>query len=145
MENREYLQELFEYSDGNLYWRKNKKRAGDFGTATLYHRIGIKGKKYSNHRLIWVYHKGAIPEDLVIDHINRDPKDNRIENLRLVTRQENNFNMSNVKGYSVTPNGFESMIKVGGKTIHLGTYKTIKEAKQAYMVAKKVAHIIKDR
>lgn len=44
------------------------------------------------HRMIWEMLKGPIPEGLVIDHINQDKTDNRIENLRCVTYGENNAN-----------------------------------------------------
>lgn len=36
------------------------------------------------HRLVWILHHGAIPEGYEVDHINRDRKDNRIENLQLL-------------------------------------------------------------
>lgn len=46
------------------------------------------------HRLIWIYHNGAIPSGLLIDHIDKDKLNNRIENLRLVTPAENQRNRS---------------------------------------------------
>lgn len=42
------------------------------------------------HHVVWVWHKGYWPAEL--DHINGDKSDNRIENLREVTRSENNLN-----------------------------------------------------
>jgi hypothetical protein len=80
-----------------------------------------------------------------IDHINRDRSDNRIKNLRSVTNQENQFNRKSVKGYcwDKTNNKWMSKIKKNGKTINLGRFNTEEEAKEAYLEAKKVYHIIK--
>lgn len=48
----------------------------------------IKHVLYPNHRIIWAMHYGVWPTKF-LDHINGDPTDNRIENLREVTNQEN--------------------------------------------------------
>lgn len=151
--NKEDLQSLFYYEDGCLYWKKaiggtskKDKKAGALNNKELgYYSISIYGKRYGLHRVIYAYHYGDIPPDMVIDHINNKPSDNRIENLRVVTRQENNFNMKNVRGFSETKYGYKAVIKFCGKEIYLGTYKTEKEAKQAYMIAKKVVHTIEER
>ena len=45
------------------------------------------------HRIIWEMLKGPIPDGMVIDHINQDKSNNRIENLRCVTYGENNGNV----------------------------------------------------
>jgi len=83
-------------------------------------RIGvwIQGKQYLLHRLIWIWHYGDIPDKLEVDHYNRDKTDNRIENLRLVTRSVNQHNTG--KGVRFRPkntlNPFEAHIKLDGKT-----------------------------
>ena len=53
--------------------------------------ILTNGKKesFGRHRVIWYYFNGNIPKGYDIDHINGDKTDNRIENLRCVTRKEN--------------------------------------------------------
>ena len=93
------LQEIFEYKDGDLI-RKNKV-AGCLHKSG-YRQIKVNNVIYPAHRLIWVFHNGSIDENMQIDHINGIKDDNRIENLRLVTAQQNSWNRSrlNSKGYT---------------------------------------------
>lgn len=53
--------------------------------------IGFRGVLFAAHRLAWAVHYGEWPTG-VIDHINRDPYDNRLCNLRLCSQQQNTFN-----------------------------------------------------
>ena len=53
--------------------------------------VSIKGKKYAAHRLAWFYFHGGWPKD-EIDHINGNPSDNSILNLREATRKQNAHN-----------------------------------------------------
>lgn len=78
-----------------------------------------------------------------IDHINGDRSDNRIDNLREVTHQQNGFN-AKAKGYCFhkKSNKFMSKITLNGKAIYLGIFNTEEEARQAYLDAKKKYHII---
>lgn len=77
----------------------------------------------------------------VIDHINNDPLDNRLNNLRLVTSQQNNFNVF-AKGYSFNKakQKYESQIKLNGKNIHLGYFLSQEEAQYKYFLAKDIIH-----
>lgn len=56
-----------------------------------YLHITVNSTLYPAHRLVWLYMTGEWPEDQ-IDHINHDKTDNRINNLREVTQQENSRN-----------------------------------------------------
>ena len=56
-----------------------------------YVTVCVKGKQYKGHRVAWYLYYGSWPTG-VIDHINRDKSDNRIENLRDVTPSVNNLN-----------------------------------------------------
>lgn len=59
----------------------------------VYTKIRIGKALISTHRAVWIYHHGAIPAEMVVDHINQDKHDNRIENLRLATTRENGRNV----------------------------------------------------
>ncbi len=52
----------------------------------------INGKQYRAHRVIWIMQNGPL-DDKYIDHLNGNRSDNRIENLRACTHQENQRNL----------------------------------------------------
>lgn len=86
------------------------------------------------HRVAWAIYYGEWPEDH-IDHINHDPADNRIENLRVVTHAENHRNLSRradnssgVTGVQRVGNVWVASIKHGGKRIYLGRFSQLDEA-----------------
>jgi hypothetical protein len=146
------LRELFFYEEGKLFNRvqrsQNTKAGEEAGSLsnTGYRRIGINGKSYRTHRLIYIFHNGEIDNKLQIDHLDRDKLNNNIENLRLVTNQENDFNR-NAKGYTLhkPANKFQAQIKLNGKQINLGLFNTTEEARDAYLEAKERLHIIEER
>ena len=65
------------------------KAGSDTGTRLI---ICVKGKIHGYARIAWAIHYGEDPGELVIDHINGDPKDNRIANLRKCTQRQNMHN-----------------------------------------------------
>jgi len=86
---------LFEYRDGRLHHRtasRGRKIGDPIGSinGTGYRRVGMGGKYYTEHALVYLMHHGYIPAE--IDHINGIRNDNRIENLRAVTRSQNQYN-----------------------------------------------------
>ena len=66
-------------------------RVGRIDNRSGYEVITWNNKAWKLHRLIWCWHHGQMPDNL-IDHINRVRSDNRIENLRDVTYGENQLN-----------------------------------------------------
>ena len=104
----------------------------------------VNGKPVHDHRIIWEQHYGKIPEGMQIDHINHIRDDNRIENLRLVTCQQNHFNRSGVKGFNWDNkrNKWRSYIYLDGKMINLGRSDCMLEARAKYLRAKAKYHII---
>jgi len=149
--SKKELNTLFEYREGILYNRYNRSPRAREGksvgslTKAGYIETKLLKVRYYIHRLIWIYHNGEIPEGLVIDHINRVKSDNRIENLRLVTEQENSFN-KNVRGTSwdASRGLWVSNIGLGGCSKFLGRFNTEEEAHQAYISAKKIYHVVDD-
>lgn len=130
----------------------NKKRAGmDAGCSRKdgYQIVTIRGKSYLVHRIVWYLANGPIPEGLVIDHIDGDPSNNRIENLRLATRSQNQMNCKKhsdgaqrSKGYywSKSNKKFVASIQVGGEYEYLGQHDLEEDARAAYQEASKRLH-----
>jgi hypothetical protein len=135
------LQRIFEYKDGNLI-RKNKI-AGSLHKSG-YRQIKINNVIYPAHRLIWIFCNGSIDENMQIDHINGIKDDNRIENLRLVTAQQNCFNRSRLtaKGYTWNKNvkKWQASIWLNGKMNYLGLYSNEQDARNVYLEQSKIHH-----
>ena len=125
-----YIENL-EYIDGKLYRRIGHHESKGYRVFT------IDGKQYKEHRVIWEMHHGPIPKGMQIDHINRIKDDNRIENLRLVTHTQNQWN-KDPKGYTwnKADQVWQAQIQRDGKIRYLGRYNTETEARNAYLKAK---------
>lgn len=89
--NQELLKSLFNYQDGHFVRKSNGKLVVCNPTkGQRYLRIGINGKPYSLHRMIFLHQHGYLPK--VTDHIDGNKLNNKIENLREVTQQQNCVN-----------------------------------------------------
>ena len=92
----EELKKLFSYVDGKLFWnvRPSKRiRVGDeAGSISIYgyRQVCISRKTYFTHRLIFMMFNGYLPK--IVDHIDRDTSNNRIENLREVSAVQSSYN-----------------------------------------------------
>jgi hypothetical protein len=104
---------------------------------TGYYHGCVWGKTYRAHRVIWHMNNGRWPKD-IIDHIDGNGANNRIENLREVSSSENSRNMklllTNTTGFhGVTQREkgkWVARIDVNLKTVYLGTFDTLEEAVQ---------------
>jgi hypothetical protein len=129
----------------DVYPPVNGKCAGKIAGAkgVKYWAIGINGKLYYAHALAWVYMHGPIPDDMEIDHIDRNKDNNRIDNLRLASRSQNKGNMSkyanNTSGfkgvYRNSGGGWDARIRQAGKMIYIGHFPNREDAASAYDVA----------
>lgn len=145
-----YLKELFDYRNGNLYWKVRKSyriKIGDIGGYVRkdgYRHVGIDDKDYKSHRLIFLYHHGYLPKSL--DHIDGNKSNNDIDNLRCATNQENAMNQKKNKSHNGKPTTskfkgvswnkrdkkWQVRIMVDGKTKHLGYFDSEIDAAKSY-------------
>lgn len=141
---KQLKQHLTYNPDTGIFTRiKFRQRATKFGPSAgtiirqgegRYVSICIEYKRYSAHRLAWLYIYGAFPSG-IIDHINGNGMDNRISNLRSVTYAENSRNATlgkknktGVLGVAKTGKKWGVCIGVNGKCIRLGSYSDFDEA-----------------
>ena len=135
MITQDRLKELFNYDGQDLIW-KVKRRGTKIGSVAGcvgsrgYRQIRVDTKKHYAHRLIWLYHFGSFPTNQ-IDHIDRNKLNNRIDNLRDVTQQENCKNKSKDKRNTSGITGvhwhkalgkWRAQGRVDNKRIHLGYF-----------------------
>ena len=143
---------IYSESTGIFIWAVScgQSKKGDHAGSVskgVYMRICVNGSRHYSHRLAWFYVYGVWPEG-EIDHINGDGRDNRISNLRVVSRSENEQNTRSAQKNSVSgilgiaPHGkaWRAQIRVGGNSIHLGTFRAMEDAHSAYLDAKRNLH-----
>jgi hypothetical protein len=128
---------------GKVYGIKNNVLESKNNLGYKYIRIHTKNGliRILQHHFIFYKAYGKISNE--IDHINRNPSDNRLENLREVSHKQNCHNQ-NRKGYCLNKSGkkWRSQITLDCKKIYLGTFDSEIEARQAYLNAKKIYHIL---
>lgn len=131
---------------GEILYKNTKNNIyNDRGYIKIYLYMG-KNKRHAlkGHQFAWYYIYNECVNE--IDHINGIRDDNRIVNLRTVTRQQNQWNRKTAKGYYIVKykdsTYYESQIYLNTKRIRLGSYKTEQEARNAYLAAKEKYHKI---
>lgn len=143
----ERLRALFYYKDCTLF---NKVSRGsvrkDLESGYIaedgYRRVRVDGRYYYIHRLVWWICTGKeVPEDLMIDHIDGNRLNNDIDNLRLATALENQYNKfrqsngtSQYKGvwYDSVKGFWKASIRLHDKRLYIGQFDTELEAALAY-------------
>lgn len=155
----EYLLECFSYSprNGLLRWKRrpphhflsghfqrswNKRyagsRTGERVNSTGYFTVRINDSLYLVHRVIWKLKTGQEPPE-VVDHCDRDAKNNRWTNLRAASKGQNNINRSGTQGlfFDRDRNKWMAHIKKNGKRHFLGRHETFEFALSARRAAEK--------
>ena len=142
---------FLEYKNGNLYWKiakSNKVKVGDLAgnkQPSGHMRIVFDGKKYLVHRIIFFMHYGYLPR--IIDHIDCDPTNNHIENLRAANYSQNlsnsklqKRNTTGVKNVTKVGNKYRVQIRANKKYINIGNFETLELARLAAIEARKNYH-----
>ena len=138
--SQEELRLLFSYRDGQLIRTKTGKACGTRDRyGYLVYNVN-RGNQFKVHRLIWKLVYGTDPK--VVDHVNGDKLDNRIENLRDGTLADNNrgFRVDRKRdlpmGVTQLSSGrYMARLHTRGVYHSLGTYSTPEQAHQAYLEA----------
>lgn len=151
----ERLRALIDYNSetGSMVWKISANPRNPVGAEagtiakTGYRIVCIDYKQYLAHRLAWFYVHGCWPTEL--DHIDRDRSNNKIANLRIATRSQNNMNTkrrsdnkSGVTGVTWHKGSqkWRATIYDHGKQKQIGMFATIEEAAKAYQEAANQMH-----
>ena len=133
-------------NDGKVWWITHPRRSTSDGTeagnimVNGYRKLKFMNKQYLVHRNAWFLYYGKFPKG-DIDHIDHNPLNNRISNLRDVSRRVNLQNINPKKskclegmlGASRHQGKWRAQIYINGKQKWLGTYNTAIEANAAYL------------
>jgi len=129
------------------YWNNNYagKETATYKDGRGYFKCRVNKIAYGAHRVAWALYHGKWP-DKQIDHINGNPLDNRIKNMRVVSVSENGKNKkrpsTNTSGiigvyWNKASSKWVAQIGVNRKTIFLGSYDNITDAANARQTAEK--------
>ena len=133
----------FNFNKNDIQQSWNARYAGTVAGSIYnpgYRMIRIFKKHYQAHRLAWLHYYGEWPQN-DIDHINHIKDDNRIKNLRDVTRSQNSMNASIQSGTSSQYKGvtwdkrvnkWQAYITLNREFKYLGLFTIEKEAARAY-------------
>lgn len=137
---------------GNEAGHKHSHRNGERHAIVIRGTFSGEDCWFVAHRIIYAMMGVEVPAGMEIDHKNRDPWDNRWDNLRIATPTQNSFNSLKgsrsrteagkglPKGVSPQAGRFKAQICINGKKRHIGMYATPEEAAQAYRAAAMPQH-----
>jgi hypothetical protein len=147
------LHERFEYRNGELFYKisplpkvKVGSKAGSVN-ADGYVKVTINSKKYCAHRIIFMMQYGYLPKE--VDHINCNRADNKVENLRAVSRNQNRYNIVSYKSNTSGAKGvswkepikkWQVAVNVGGKRKYIGVFEDFELAELVAMEARHKYH-----
>ncbi len=142
----EFLKKTFYYKDGVLYWKNHRRLGGKpagYTTSKGYIQVRVITDDKKNicllsHRIIFALHNNYLPD--LVDHIDRNPSNNHVDNLRDASKCINAINTnkplnntSGFKGVSLhkKTNKWTAQLKFKGRKIHLGLFDNIEDAVKA--------------
>lgn len=141
---KKYLK--YHKSNGSFTWKKTRCNCAVAGKLAGtkkkngYAVIGLKNKTYLAHRLVWFFENKKWP-DYMLDHIDGNPSNNHISNLREADNRQNQNNQKRHRNGNLVGTTFSkskkwlSQININNKKKYLGTFSTEIEAHEAYLKA----------
>lgn len=155
------VRSMFDYSEelGGLIWKRRPtshfqdsvvairwntrfagKRAGlspctRRGTQLRYVSVKLYGVQYYEHHLVLAWHGKRCPDGLEVDHKDDNPRNNRIENLRFVSRSTNCRKQCKDGGVRFFRGRWMARITIEGKRLFLGNFNSESAAKEARRMA----------
>jgi hypothetical protein len=142
------FKEKFIFIDGNFYKKNNTNIKTGWTAKDGRKYIFHNGYAYLAHRVAWAFYYGQPDQD--VDHIDGDPTNNRIENLRSVKHKENQQNIRKARKDNISgllgvaihrqTGKYTAQIWKDNKKKHLGIFETAEEAHQIYLEAKRKMH-----
>lgn len=133
-----YLHQTFDYDNGSLIYKTRPSKCVKIGDITSgyqrkdgYKTITIQYKPYYFHRVVFLMQTGYLPD--FIDHIDNNKANNKIENLRPCTAQQNCQNKQGITknkniSWSKNANKWKISFRNNGKLQHYGYFKDLDEA-----------------
>ena len=110
-------------------------------TRDRHHNISFAGRTWPGQRIAWLLGTGEDPGNFYVDHIDGDPENNKISNLRLVTPSQNRMNRrKRPRGWNLVNGRYRASIYVKGTREELGAFDTPEEAHAAYIKRAKEVH-----
>jgi hypothetical protein len=151
--SQEYLREIFDYKNGELYWKKRTSIRITIGKKVGY--LSKDGRIYTRinkkliaiHRVIFAWHYGYFPK--LVDHIDRNSLNNKIENLRQATKAQNSYNskipVTNTSGiknvcWHKPSKKWHARLVIGGKLIISSLFKDLNDAKNYVEKMRQIHH-----
>jgi len=153
--SKQELEEHFELKDGLLWSKPSNRKAKSNSVASVkpqhiigsltedgYRCVKFKGRQLKYHTVVWILANGDLSPNLVINHINGDKQDNRLENLEAVTQRVNTQRQARHRDGKLVGTQFRwhkdmlcwlARVTVNYKKIEIGRFKTEIEAHNAYM------------
>ena len=140
------LHNIFYYKDGLLFYKNTNKKAG-WDSQSSYNKVEINYKTYCQHRVIFLMQHGYLPK--VVDHIDVNRYNNKIENLRASNQSKNalyarkkSHNTSGVKGvhFHRISNKWWARISIDGKRKSLGLFDDLELAELVMIEAREKHH-----
>ena len=151
--SKEILNELFEYRDGEIYYKVSRSRnkagskAGTYRPHDNAYHVTINKKHYLMHRIVFMMHNGYLPQ--FVDHIDCNRANNKIENLREATHSQNAHNAKTRKdsktgiknvSWNKVDKSWKVRIQANNTRLVIGQYKDLELAELVAMEARDKFH-----